>query len=735
MSSRSRLLALISALALAGCPAPATPDAGAPDTGSPDAPPSDVPTLDAPTDVPGDVSPLDAPAPLDAPTSDAPMARCGDGAVDAGEDCDDGDDAAGDGCDLCAVEPGWSCDDATPSACTEVCGDGALVGDELAPTGCDDGDTDPGDGCSPTCVVEIGYSCAGAPSACMTGCGDGVVAGTEGCDDGRLDDGDGCSSACAEEPGYDCTGAPSSCTSMCGDGVVAAGEEACDDGNEGAGDGCAACAVEAGWDCGSGTCAPICGDGLVVLGECDDMGTTPGDGCSSTCTTEPGYACIGAPSTCAPVCGDGDVIGGEACDDGNAMPGDGCASCAIETGWDCASGTCAPICGDGLPLGPEGCDDGFTQAGDGCSAACAVEADFVCTGTPSSCSFTVAYGGAAVAVPDDGAPVSVPLIASQPACIITAISTRHRWEPSHGAAGQLVLDLLGPTGIARLATRVGGASDLSGPYVFEAGGAAWPGSGSPIGAGNYAADYAPLLGQPASGIFALRVDDDAAGESGSVAELSITITCDPAPPASSPSVRTCGEILAATPTATDGTYTVDADGSGPLRPFDVYCDMTNGGWTLVLSTNASGPVSLSPAAPVLVGSARYLTAARAQALALAATQVHLRTAGMFATRSITSVAETFPIVNLRAGTFLNAGSPFRSATEAVTSVWTGPMATSGVFWHTCGPAPFTNFAPQSYNRYPDLYWAGCNGGGMHVLSDQSRWVNSGPLERIELYVR
>ncbi|GAB5387172.1 MAG: hypothetical protein Alpg2KO_01400 [Alphaproteobacteria bacterium] len=33
----------------------------------------------------------------------------------------------------------------------------------------------------------------------------------------------------------------------------------------------------------------------------------------------------------------------------------------------------------------------------------------------------------------------------------------------------------------------------------------------------------------------------------------------------------------------DGTYTIDPDGSGPVQPFDVYCDMTidGGGWTMV----------------------------------------------------------------------------------------------------------------------------------------------------------
>lgn len=42
---------------------------------------------------------------------------------------------------------------------------------------------------------------------------------------------------------------------------------------------------------------------------------------------------------------------------------------------------------------------------------------------------------------------------------------------------------------------------------------------------------------------------------------------------------------------TDGVYTIDPDGSsGPITPYDCYCDMTNdgGGWTLVFNHNTAG---------------------------------------------------------------------------------------------------------------------------------------------------
>ena len=62
---------------------------------------------------------------------------CGDGTVDAGEQCDDGNTANGDGCDSNCIN--------------EVCGNGVLqFGEE-----CDDGNNEDGDGCSAICQNEI----------------------------------------------------------------------------------------------------------------------------------------------------------------------------------------------------------------------------------------------------------------------------------------------------------------------------------------------------------------------------------------------------------------------------------------------------------------------------------------------------------------------------------------------------------------------------------------------------
>jgi cysteine-rich repeat protein len=124
---------------------------------------------------------------------------CGNGTVDPGEDCDDGNTSSGDGCSATCH---WE----------TTCGDGVQEGNEQ----CDDGNVAAGDGCSPSCRFEI--------------CGNAVVDPGEDCDDGNASAGDGCSPTCTREP-------------RCGDGILDAGED-CDDGNGVSGDGCSAACVE-----------------------------------------------------------------------------------------------------------------------------------------------------------------------------------------------------------------------------------------------------------------------------------------------------------------------------------------------------------------------------------------------------------------------------------------------------------------------------------------------------------
>ena len=130
---------------------------------------------------------------------------CGDGHVDPGEECDDGNTLSGDGCSsTCKIEMHLR-----PSA--------ARRSTSIPAKQCDDGNTVSGDGCSSTCKKE-------SPSG---KCGDGHVDPGEECDDGNTKNGDGCSSTCKKEK----------VVGFCGDGHVDPGEQ-CDDGNKVPGDGC-----------------------------------------------------------------------------------------------------------------------------------------------------------------------------------------------------------------------------------------------------------------------------------------------------------------------------------------------------------------------------------------------------------------------------------------------------------------------------------------------------------------
>ena len=153
--------------------------------------------------------------------------QCGNGSLEAGEDCDDGNVVNGDGCD---------------ANCTVTrCGNAVTSGTEE----CDDGNQQNDDACKNNCTLNV--------------CGDGVVrTGVEICDDGNSVDDDGCSNQCQR--------------TRCGDGVKDPSEE-CDDGNAVNGDGCDTnCLVER------------CGNGRVEGGEQCDSGSATGDArCGADC--------------------------------------------------------------------------------------------------------------------------------------------------------------------------------------------------------------------------------------------------------------------------------------------------------------------------------------------------------------------------------------------------------------------------------------------------------------------
>ncbi|KDO24253.1 hypothetical protein SPRG_09889 [Saprolegnia parasitica CBS 223.65] len=326
-------------------------------------------------------------------------ATCGDGVVAFPiEACDDGNHISGDGCSYsCSVEEGFQCAGTAPSTCAPVCGDSRLEGTEA----CDDGNTLDGDGCDPYCAIETGWACSNvdAPnSVCKPICGDDMVTGWEECDGTTP----GCVNCKRTTPGpseYEDDLVLATITKpppRCGNAILETGER-CDDGNTKSGDGCTStCTIEPGYVCRGTNCFGVCGNSIKTTSEgCDDGNTRSGDGCSGTCAVETGYRCTvtsAGRSSCSPLCGDGRVLSPETCDDANAVAGDGCSStCTVEAGFRCranANGvsSCTPICGDGIKAASEACDDGNTRAGDGCSATCTIERGFACSGTkPSLC--------------------------------------------------------------------------------------------------------------------------------------------------------------------------------------------------------------------------------------------------------------------------------------------------------------------------------------------------------------
>jgi uncharacterized delta-60 repeat protein len=164
-----------------------------------------------------------------------PQPVCGDGVVDDGEACDEGENNAETAACL-------------PDCVAASCGDGFV---QEGVEGCDDANSDDDDGCTAACVL-------------VETCGDGVIQPPEACDDGRAN-GDG--AACKS----DCTAA------FCGDGITHVGVEECDDANTDNNDPCTeVCTI------------PVCGDGYpqTINGElCDDGDGVEGDDCNADCDT------------------------------------------------------------------------------------------------------------------------------------------------------------------------------------------------------------------------------------------------------------------------------------------------------------------------------------------------------------------------------------------------------------------------------------------------------------------
>ncbi|HJL18408.1 MAG TPA: DUF4215 domain-containing protein [Sandaracinaceae bacterium LLY-WYZ-13_1] len=321
---------------------------------------------------------------------------CGNGAIDDGEACDGAelDDQTcaslgfvGGGTLACDA----SCDFDT-SDC-RACGDGSVdEGEE-----CDGSDLD-GVDCEARGFTDgelaCDASCAFDESGCFdASCGDGTRGGSEDCDGSDLG-----GASCADVGFYDGTlGCNADCTYRvadchnCGNGSIE-GIEECDGSDLGSA-GCTTlgftmgslgCTATCTYDT-SGCSTAACGNGSLESGEeCDDGNAADTDGCTSSCTVEAGWTCVGTPSSCSPICGDGRVLGGEDCD-GTDLNGESCTSRGFDGGAlacaSCAfdeSGCTTTSCGNGSiePSAGEECDDGNTVSFDGCDSSCHVDAGY-----------------------------------------------------------------------------------------------------------------------------------------------------------------------------------------------------------------------------------------------------------------------------------------------------------------------------------------------------------------------
>ncbi|MBI4458118.1 Ig-like domain-containing protein [Candidatus Uhrbacteria bacterium] len=239
--------------------------------------------------------------------------ECGNGVLERGEDCDDGNATAGDGC-------GSSC--RLEGTLAATCGNGTVGAGEACdmvagafPPGCKAPTASPA---APGCIW------AGVDAQHPAGnsvCGDAVRTDGEACDDGNTAPGDGCGSSCLNEGTKPpCTGSlvPGvSCTTYCGNGILEPGE------------GCEKIVVESrlvfpSW-CDQRTClskgavnvcegcstANFCGNGVLDANygeECDG-----GDGCTKRCLLAGSSYAYKMSSLPTPsFCGDGVRGAGEA---------------------------------------------------------------------------------------------------------------------------------------------------------------------------------------------------------------------------------------------------------------------------------------------------------------------------------------------------------------------------------------------------------------------------------------
>jgi len=322
---------------------------------------------------------------------------CGDGVLNPGEECDDGNQHDDDECLPGCV---WACGDGVVNV-VEICDTGIAASQPGAcPTDCDDSNactTDilVGSACQTECVHGDIGSCLDDDGCCPSACDETSDNDCSAvCDNGAIEPGETCDpiSSCPTtcDDQNTCTddsmaGDPSTCDVVCANAAITA----CT-----GGDGCCPS------DCDSTTdadCSLNCGNGVVEVGEtCDPPGSCPttcDDG--NSCTTD---AMVGNASTCNVVCTNSPIVscgaGDSCCPSGcdNTTDSDCSASCdngVVEAGETCdPPGSCPTSCDDSNICTA----DTMTGSAANCNVACSNTVISTCTSgdgcCPSGCNST-----------------------------------------------------------------------------------------------------------------------------------------------------------------------------------------------------------------------------------------------------------------------------------------------------------------------------------------------------------
>ncbi|MFN2426762.1 MAG: hypothetical protein ABR587_10005 [Candidatus Binatia bacterium] len=301
--------------------------------------------------------------------SDCHAPRCGDGVLDAGESCDDGNNRDGDCCsafcDLMAV--GSACEDGRFCTVADACDASARCVGSGNPCESPDGDAN----CSESCNEDT--------NAC-----DGPDPDASPCDDGRYCNGaDMCASGqCVAHSGSPCPGpdddtdcrescneathacdAPDLAGAACNDGRYCTTGETCDSAGtcQGGTQTCPGADAD-------GDCAESCDELADSCTAFDTDGTPCNDGmfCTGTDLCDGRGQCRGHGDPCAPALGDGDADCSESCSEAAGactapdLDGSPCSDgLACTLGERCMAGTCAASgvtsCDDSNPCTDEFC--------------------------------------------------------------------------------------------------------------------------------------------------------------------------------------------------------------------------------------------------------------------------------------------------------------------------------------------------------------------------------------------